>query len=137
MPNAAAIAAAAATPDEAYIPKAFVPSSPQEGQATPAPANESSLSDVLRARSAMASQALSELSQLSGTTPLVRRERGATEAGRAAAASQARAETTPSSPTRPTRSAADVRSMLSGFQAGVARGRETDGATTGAGGESK
>jgi hypothetical protein len=73
----------------------------------------------------MASAALSELSQLSGGAPLVRRERGATEAGKAAAASRARAEA-PAAPSRPTRSASDVRSMLSGFQAGVARGRTVD-----------
>ncbi len=133
VPSVSAIAAAAAAPDEGYEPKAFAPPAPIAGAAAPVTGTldskgDSSLSDVLRARSAMASAALSELSQLSGGAPLVRRERGATEAGKAAAASQARAEAPPA-PSRPTRSAADVRSMLSGFQAGVARGR--DGENTG------
>ena len=122
MPTVSEIAAAAAAPDEAYVPQAFVPKGPIAP--TPAQVDEGgSLSEVLRARSAMASAALSELSQLQGT-PLVRRERGASEAGRFAAASQAAAQTP--APARPTRSAADVRSMLSGFQAGVTRGRSTE-----------
>jgi hypothetical protein len=83
--------------------------------------------DNLRHRSALASEALSELSRLSSYRPeatvgggapaaLARRTRGATPAAEVAAPQQAVSS-------RPGRSAAEVRSMLSGFQAGVARGR--------------
>jgi len=85
--------------------------------------------EALRQRSMLASEALSELSRLSsyspsavqgsagGPAPLVRRQPAATEAARL-----------PEPPTGPAperrhRSAADVRSMLSGFQSGVTRGR--------------
>ncbi len=87
--------------------------------------------DHLRNRSALASEALSELSRLSSYRPeatlaegpspaLARRTRGASPAAEVAAPQQAVSS-------RPGRSAAEVRSMLSGFQAGVARGR---GSTT-------
>jgi len=81
----------------------------------------------LRERSAIASQALSELSALSTYRPetlqaapagLVRRTPQATPAGQLPTPPQE-----PSGARRPNRNAADVRSMLSGFQAGVARGR--------------
>ena len=93
--------------------------------------------EALRQRSMLASEALSELSRLSsyspssvqgnaGPAPLVRRQPAATEA--------ARLPTPPTGPApeRRQRSAADVRSMLSGFQSGVTRGRagndtDTDG----------
>ena len=55
------------------------------------------------------------------------------EARDADPASRARAEA-PAAPSRPTRSASDVRSMLSGFQAGVARGRTVDAVPQGEGG---
>lgn len=135
MPSVDAIAAAAAAQDEAYVPQAFVPSGPIGGAPAEAPAaGESSLSDVLRARSAMASQALSELSQLSGSAPLVRRERGATDVGKFVASTPTPNEA-PATPARPTRSAADVRSMLSGFQAGVNRGRDREDAPNAADGK--
>jgi len=83
---------------------------------------------ALRERSAMASQALSELSALStyrpaavtsaAATGLVRRTPQATPAGQLPAP-----VTELSGPRRPERNPADVRSMLSGFQAGVERGR--------------
>lgn len=78
----------------------------------------------------LASEALSELSRLSsyspsavegrgGPAPLVRRQPAATEAARIP----------PPAPVveRRQRSAADVRSMLSGFQSGVTRGRAGSG----------
>ncbi len=87
--------------------------------------------DVLRQRSAMASEALSELSRLSSyrpdatvnggsaaPAPLTRRTRGASAAAEVAPVQAA-------VPSRPGRTAAEVRSMLSGFQAGVNRGRHT------------
>ncbi|MGL5857576.1 MAG: nitrate- and nitrite sensing domain-containing protein [Angustibacter sp.] len=102
----------------------------------PAPfATGISAAATLRQRSAMASEALSELSALSTYSPesvgatasstLRRRTPGATPAGRLA--------TTPEEPIgarRGTRNAADVRSMLSGFQAGVQRGRTGDQAAS-------
>lgn len=94
-----------------------------------------SVGDTLRQRSALASEALSELSRLSSYRPdatvstsgsgapaLIRRTRGASPAAEVAAPQQA-------DPSRPGRSAADVRSMLSGFQAGVTRGRNTPAPT--------
>ncbi len=76
----------------------------------------------------MASSALSELSALSsyrpeggaaGGTPLVRRTRGASAAAEVTT-------TQPAVSSRPGRTAAEVRSMLSGFQAGVSRGRASE-----------
>ncbi len=97
----------------------FVPAT----EPTPAP-------DTQRQRSALASEALSELSRLStyrpdatvsttggGAPTLTRRTRGATAAAEVSTPQ-------PVGPARPSRSAAEVRSMLSGFQAGVARGRK-------------
>lgn len=88
----------------------------------------------LRERSAMASEALSELSALStyrpesmtssGAAPasLVRRTPAATPAAQLAQPQE------PQGPRRANRNAADVRSMLSGFRAGVERGRTSPGA---------
>jgi hypothetical protein len=82
---------------------------------------------ALRERSAMASEALSELSALSTYRPetvqaapanLTRRTPQATPAGKLPPPPEP-----PVGTARPTRNAADVRSMLSGFQAGVERGR--------------
>ncbi|MFP5334917.1 MAG: nitrate- and nitrite sensing domain-containing protein [Actinomycetes bacterium] len=93
------------------------------------------MAEVLRQRSALASEALTELSRLSAYSPaavdakppatLTRRTPASTPAAQVA-------EPRPASAQRRTRNAADVRSMLSGFQAGVARGRTspTDPDTT-------
>ena len=84
----------------------------------------------LRERSAMASEALSELSALSTYSPqaveetapasLTRRTPLATEAGQMASRPVAEE---PLGARRGARNAADVRTMLSGFRAGVERGR--------------
>jgi signal transduction histidine kinase len=84
----------------------------------------------LRERSAMASEALSELSALSTYSPqaveasapaaLTRRTPLATEAGQMASKP---AVDEPLGARRGARNAADVRTMLSGFRAGVERGR--------------
>ena len=91
--------------------------------------------EAVRQRSMLASEALSELSRLSsyspssvegrgGPAPLVRRQPAATEAAKLPEPPAGPA------PERRPRSAADVRSMLSGFQSGVTRGRAgSDGAT--------
>lgn len=87
--------------------------------------------DAVRQRSMLASEALSELSRLStyspsavgtsrnGPAPLVRRQPAATPAAHVAPAPAAPVE-------RRQRSAADVRSMLSGFTSGVSRARAGD-----------
>ncbi len=140
---------------EAYTPVMAATSTPLPSAAAPAPTGEPApevtptqavqgAGDVLRQRSAMASIALSELSALSSyrpeagnapasgspAAPLTRRTRGATAAAEVT-------QTSAAVPNRPGRTAADVRSMLSGFQAGVQRGRATDSApaTAGAGEE--
>ncbi len=130
--------AATATADfaEAYTPVMAAPSAPLVPKGgsdagaepvTPQPAVQGA-GDVLRQRSAMASNALSELSALSsyrpeggaaGGTPLVRRTRGASAAAEVTT-------TQPAVSSRPGRTAAEVRSMLSGFQAGVSRGRASE-----------
>jgi hypothetical protein len=87
----------------------------------------------LRERSAMASEALSELSALSSYRPetmtpsaapasLVRRTPQATPAAQIAQPQE------PQGARRANRNAADVRSMLSGFRAGVERGRTSPAA---------
>ena len=97
-----------------------------------------SAAQSLRERSAMASEALSELSALSAYRPealqsapagLVRRTPRATAAGQLPPPE----ETVGAG--RPNRNAADVRSMLSGFQAGVERGRTSPAAGTPTGGD--
>ncbi len=122
------------------VPAPYQPTMvPSATPLTPGPAESteeaqpvlSSGRDVLRQRSAMASQALSELSRLSSyrpdatvnggsavPAPLTRRTRGASAAAEVAPVQAA-------VPSRPGRTAAEVRSMLSGFQAGVNRGRHT------------
>jgi hypothetical protein len=90
----------------------------------------------LRERSAMASEALSELSALSTYRPesvsgaaapasLVRRTPRATPAALIAEPQE------PQGQRRANRNAADVRSMLSGFRAGVERGRTSPGVAPG------
>lgn len=137
---------------EAYTPVMAATSTPLPSAAAPAPAPAGEpvaevtptqavqgAGDVLRQRSAMASIALSELSALSSyrpeggsapaaaaAAPLARRTRGATAAAEVT-------QTSAAVPNRPGRTAADVRSMLSGFQAGVQRGRATDSAPANAG----
>jgi hypothetical protein len=91
---------------------------------------------TLRERSAMASEALSELSALSSYSPqavepsaptsLTRRTPLATPAGQMAS----RQPEEPIGARRGTRNAADVRSMLSGFRAGVERGRTSPAASS-------
>jgi hypothetical protein len=111
-------------------------------QATPTPAFPAAsvpalvAAQSLRERSAMASEALSELSALSTYRPesvtgasapasLVRRTPQATPAAQIAQPQE------PQGPRRVNRNAADVRSMLSGFRAGVERGRTSPGGTAG------
>jgi hypothetical protein len=103
-------------------------------EATPTPAFPAAslpalvAAQSLRERSAMASEALSELSALSSYRPesmagasapasLVRRTPQATPAAQISAPQE------PQGQRRVGRNAADVRSMLSGFRAGVERGR--------------
>jgi hypothetical protein len=72
------------------------------------------------------SEALTELSRLSTYRPTVEPQAPATLVRRTPAATSAAALPTsrpPTGGTRRTRDASDVRSMLSGFQAGVERGR--------------
>ena len=80
----------------------------------------------LRERSAIASEALSELSALSGYRPQAVENRGQDSMPRrtpqATPGTRARRRSRPPVPHRE-RSATDVRSMLSGFRAGVERGR--------------
>ncbi|MGN6611087.1 MAG: nitrate- and nitrite sensing domain-containing protein, partial [Angustibacter sp.] len=90
----------------------------------------------LRERSAMASEALSELSALSSYSPqaveaaaptsLTRRTPLATPAGQMATRQQPEE---PIGARRSARNAADVRTMLSGFRAGVERGRTSPAAS--------
>ncbi|MEO7745484.1 MAG: hypothetical protein ABIV05_04585, partial [Actinomycetota bacterium] len=106
---------------------------PREEQVVPTPAMPVlGAAQSLRERSARASEALSELSALSTYRPealptaaanLVRRTPLASAAGKPPAPAQE-----PDGPRRGNRNAADVRSMLSGFQAGVERGRTSPGA---------
>jgi hypothetical protein len=86
----------------------------------------------------MASEALSELSSLSSYSPqtveqaaplsLTRRTPLATPAGQAGQAAQ-QAPEEPLGARRGSRNAADVRTMLSGFRAGVERGRTSPGSS--------
>jgi hypothetical protein len=80
----------------------------------------------LRERSAIASEALSELSALSGYRPQAVENRGHDSMPRRTPQATPGLEQSPE-PTTPVphreRSATDVRSMLSGFRAGVERGR--------------
>ncbi|WP_432509425.1 sensor histidine kinase [Kineococcus auxinigenes] len=112
------VPAQATAPEAAAAPVAVTPAARTVG-------------DTLRQRNALAAEALSALtegqgfnpSMANGSAPLVRRQAGATPAAakpapvRPAAARQRRAP-------------ADVRSMLSGFQAGVSRGRAEGDAPT-------
>jgi hypothetical protein len=128
-----------ATTPSVFAAPAEVPASPEPAEPTPAfpaasvPALVAAQS--LRERSAMASEALSELSALSTYRPeavtgeakpasLVRRTPAATPAAQIAQPEE------PQGPRRANRNAADVRSMLSGFRAGVERGRTSPGSTT-------
>jgi hypothetical protein len=88
----------------------------------------------LRERSAMAAEALSELSALSSYRPesLAAEAHGPTLTRRtpqATPAAQIAAPQEPQGVRRANRSAADVRTMLSGFRAGVERGRTSPTAT--------
>jgi hypothetical protein len=106
---------------------------------TPTPAIPAlAAAQSLRERSAMASEALSELSSLSSYSPqtveqaaplsLTRRTPLATPAGQAGQAAQ-QAPEEPLGARRGSRNAADVRTMLSGFRAGVERGRTSPGSS--------
>ena len=80
----------------------------------------------LRQRSAIASEALSELSALSGYRPQAVENRGQDSMPRRTPQATPGLEPTPEATTpvpHRERSATDVRSMLSGFRAGVERGR--------------
>ncbi|MFP5347376.1 MAG: hypothetical protein ACLGIA_10135, partial [Actinomycetes bacterium] len=88
---------------------------------TPAPSRH----DALRQRSALASEALTELSLLSAYSPSSVESKPASTLTRRTPATPAAAvpPNRPAAPARRSRSASDVRSMLSGFQAGLERGR--------------
>jgi len=89
-----------------------------------------------RQRSALAAEALSAFTDGgsftpaagTGAQPLVRRQAGATPAAAAPVPTRSTAAS------RQRRAPADVRSMLSGFQAGVSRGRSEQDATPATGG---
>jgi hypothetical protein len=85
---------------------------------------------MLRERSAIASEALSELSRLSGYQPAAVESRNSESLARRTPQSTPGVTPTPTSaaevPHRE-RNATDVRSMLSGFRAGVERGRADQG----------
>ncbi|HEX5532175.1 MAG TPA: nitrate- and nitrite sensing domain-containing protein [Actinomycetales bacterium] len=101
----------------------------------PEPAVGPSLGDALRQRSALASEALAELSMLSSYSPASMESKPPSTLTRRTPAATPAAQVAPKpapAATRRARNAADVRSMLSGFQAGVARGRTSpDGAGEG------
>jgi hypothetical protein len=80
----------------------------------------------LRERSAIASEALSELSALSGYRPQAVENRGQATMPRRTPQATPGLDAAPEAATpvpHRERSATDVRSMLSGFRAGVERGR--------------
>ena len=121
-------------PSSLFVPAPARVDDDPVAEATPTPAFPAAsvpalvAAQSLRERSAMASEALSELSALSTYRPesvsgstapasLVRRTPQATPAGQIAQPQE------PQGPRRVNRNAADVRSMLSGFRAGVERGR--------------
>ena len=93
----------------------------------PALAGSDGMADVLRQRSALASEALTELSRLSAYSPAAVDSAAPASLARRTPASTPAAQVAPARPAsagpRRSRNAADVRSMLSGFQAGVTRGR--------------
>lgn len=98
------------------------------------PTEPASDRDSLRQRSMLASEALSELSRLSTYSPSAAEGRGgpAPLTRRPPAVGEAPKVRTPASPApaRRQRSAADVRSMLSGFQSDDTRGGGADAGTT-------
>lgn len=102
-----------------------------EGEPQPAAPEPVPVGDVLRQRSALASEALTELSRLSTYRPAAVDRKPPTALTRRTPAATSAAEiqqpqTAPAN--RRNRDAADVRSMLSGFQAGVERGRTSPSA---------
>ncbi|MBB2901057.1 signal transduction histidine kinase [Kineococcus radiotolerans] len=121
----------------APAPVAQVPAPAPEAPApvVEVPAQTRTVGEALRQRSALAADALSALTEGqnftpargTGSAPLIRRQAGAT----AAAAKPAPVRSTAAN--RQRRAPADVRSMLSGFQAGVSRGRTEGDAPTGSG----
>ncbi|WP_432570635.1 sensor histidine kinase [Kineococcus sp. SYSU DK005] len=133
-PQAAPAAPAAPVPPvEPVAPVADAPAAPVAAPAADAPAPAPvarTVGDTLRQRNALAAEALSALTEGqgfnpamgTGSAPLVRRQAGATPAA---------AKPAPARPAaaRQRRAPADVRSMLSGFQAGVSRGRAEGDAT--------
>jgi signal transduction histidine kinase len=138
-PTAAAAQPPVAAPSSLFAPPPVAADEAPVPAAAPTPAFPAAsvpalvAAQSLRERSAMASEALSELSALStyrpesmtsGAAPasLVRRTPAATPAAQLAQPQE------PQGPRRANRNAADVRSMLSGFRAGVERGRTSPGA---------
>ncbi len=136
-PEAAAPQEPVAAPSSLFAP----PPSPVDDAPQPEPTPAFPADSVpalvaaqsLRERSAMASEALSELSALSSYRPesmtaasapesLARRTPQSTPAAQLAQPQE------PQGPRRANRNAADVRSMLSGFRAGVERGRTSPAA---------
>ncbi|PRY14001.1 sensor histidine kinase [Kineococcus rhizosphaerae] len=124
-PVVAAPVAPAPVVDPAPAPVAPIGLAPE----TPAaPAGRATVGEALRQRNALAAEALNALtegqnftpSRGTGSAPLVRRQAGATAAAAKPAPARAAAAN------RQRRAPADVRSMLSGFQAGVSRGRSAD-----------
>jgi methyl-accepting chemotaxis protein len=115
-------------PESAASPVPVSPFAPPQAPSVPAPTSTSSVPTTLRERSAMASRALSELSAASTYSPqavekpapqsLQRRTPLATPAGKLPEAPDESLRGR-----RGVRNATDVRTMLSGYQAGVERGR--------------
>jgi hypothetical protein len=117
--------------DAVQAPEELPPSAAPVTPAVQVPASvpvADGMADVLRQRSALASEALTELSRLSAYSPAAVETKPPATLSRRTPASTPAAQVAPARPaaaTRRTRNAADVRSMLSGFQAGVERGRTT------------
>jgi hypothetical protein len=137
-PDAVEAPAPVLAPSSLFRPAPTPQDAEPRPKATPTPAFPAAsvpalvAAQSLRERSAMASEALSELSALSTYRPesmsgasapasLVRRTPQATPAAQIAQPQE------PQGPRRVNRNAADVRSMLSGFRAGVERGRTSPG----------
>ncbi|GAB3461652.1 nitrate- and nitrite sensing domain-containing protein [Kineococcus endophyticus] len=115
-------APAPAVPVAPVVEAPVAPVAPAEGSTA-----GRTVGEALRQRNALAAEALNALtegqnftpSRGTGSAPLVRRQAGATAAAAKPAPARAAAN-------RQRRAPADVRSMLSGFQAGVSRGRAGD-----------
>lgn len=136
-PDAAAPQEPVAAPSSLFAPPPTPVDDAPQPEPTPAfPADSVPAlvaAQSLRERSAMASEALSELSALSSYRPEAMTAASAPESlarrtPQATPAAQLAQPQEPQGPRRANRNAADVRSMLSGFRAGVERGRTSPAA---------